>query len=67
MASFEKMAKSLLEETTKTTGTVAQLAQDTALLRTVVQNQDIIIVQNKKMIELLDRLQTVLTEQQPEE
>jgi hypothetical protein len=62
MASFEKMAKSLMEETSKTATTVTQIARDTAFLKTVVQNQEIIIVQNKKMIELLDRLQTVMAE-----
>lgn len=66
MASFEKMAKSLIEETAKTATAVTQLAGDTALLKTVVQNQDIVIIQNKKMIELLDRLQTVLAEKESE-
>lgn len=53
MASFEKMAKLLLEETTKTSAAAAQIARDTALLRAIAQNQEIIIVQNKKLIELL--------------
>jgi UDP-N-acetylglucosamine transferase subunit ALG13 len=66
MASFEKMAKSLMEETVKTATTVAQLARDTALLQTVVRNQEVMIVQNQKMIELLDRLQTVLAEKEAE-
>lgn len=66
MASFEKIAKSLMEETAKTATAVTQIAQDTALLKSVVQNQEIIIVQNKKMIELLDRMQTVLTEKEAE-
>ena len=62
MASFEKIAKSLMEDTAKTASAVTQLSQDTSLLKAVVQNQDIIIIQNKKMIDLLDRLQTVLAE-----
>lgn len=66
MASFEKIAKSLMEETAKTATAVTQIAQDTALLKSVAQNQEIIIVQNKKMIELLDRMQTVLTEKEAE-
>ena len=56
MASFEKMAKILLEETTKTANSVGQLTQDTALLRRVVYNQDLMIKQNEKIIELLDQL-----------
>lgn len=62
MASFEKIAKSLMEDTAKTSTIVTQIAHDTASLKVLVQNQEIIIVQNKKMIELLDRLQTVMTE-----
>lgn len=60
MASFEKIAKSLMAETTKTATAVTEIAQDTALVKTIIQNQDIVIVQNKKMIELLDRLQASL-------
>ena len=62
MASFEKIAKSLMEDTGRTAASVAQIAQDATLLRSVVKNQDIIIVQNKKIIELLDRLQSELAE-----
>lgn len=62
MASFEKMAKSLMEDTAKTASAIAELSQDSKLLKTVVQNQDIVIIQNKKMIELLDRLQSMLAE-----
>jgi hypothetical protein len=66
MASFEKMAKLLMEETTKSAIAVTQIARDTGSLKTVVQNQEIIIVQNRKMIELLDQLQTVLAEKEAE-
>lgn len=64
MASFEKVAKSLMTETARTATGVTEIARDTALLKTIIQNQDIVIVQNKKMIELLDRLQMLL-EQKP--
>lgn len=64
MASFEKMAKILLEETSKTAASLATVAQDTPLLRTVVTNQEISIAQNKKIIELLHQLNTTLTEKE---
>jgi len=46
MANPEKMFKMMLDE----------IHEGTAPLKTVVQNQEIIIVQNKKIIELLERL-----------
>jgi len=46
MASPEKMFKMMLDE----------IHEGTAPLKTVVQNQEIIIVQNKKIIELLEKL-----------
>jgi hypothetical protein len=60
MASFEKMAKILMEETTKTAVAVGQLTQDTALLRKVVNNQDLMITQNEKIIDLLAQLRGAL-------
>lgn len=63
MASFEKMAKALMEDMSRTAGATAQMAQDTSLLRTIVNNQDTIISQNKKMVEILDQLHTLLSQQ----
>jgi len=45
MASVEKMFKLLLE----------QIHQDTSPLATVVQNQEIMIIQNKQILELLEQ------------
>lgn len=52
MASPEKMFKLLLEE----------IHKGTAPLSTVVQNQEIIIIQNKKIIELLEQVRISATE-----
>ena len=46
MASPEKMFKLLLEE----------MHQGTALLNQVAQNQEIMIIQNKQIIELLEQV-----------
>ena len=46
MASPEKMLKLLLDE----------VHQGTAPLSTIVQNQEIIIIQNKQIIELLEQV-----------
>lgn len=46
MASIEKMFKLLLEE----------IHQGTAPINRIVQNQEIIIIQNKQMIELLEQV-----------
>ena len=52
MASPEKMIKLLLDE----------IHQGTAPLSTVVQNQEIIIIQNKQIIELLEKVRISATE-----
>lgn len=52
MASPEKMIKLLLDE----------IHQGTAPLSTVVQNQEIIIIQNKQIIELLEQVRISATE-----
>lgn len=46
MASVEKMFKLMLEE----------IHQDTMPLSAVVQNQEIMIIQNKQIIELLEQV-----------
>lgn len=46
MASVEKMFKLMLEE----------IHQDTTPLSTIVQNQEIMIIQNKQIIELLEQV-----------
>ncbi|MEN6565087.1 MAG: hypothetical protein ABFC57_02155 [Veillonellales bacterium] len=50
MASPEKMIKAVLEE----------IHQDTAPIAQVVQNQDILIVQNKTIIDLLQKIYALL-------
>lgn len=52
MASPEKMIKMLLEE-------IRQIATP---LTTVVQNQEILIIQNKQILELLEQIRVVITE-----
>jgi len=52
MASPEKMFKLLIDE----------MHQSTALLSTVVQNQEIMIIQNKQLLELLEKLRVSATE-----
>ncbi|MBC8016783.1 MAG: hypothetical protein H7X79_13750 [Sporomusaceae bacterium] len=52
MASIEKMFKLLLEE----------IHQGTAPLSTIVQNQEIMIIQNKQIIELLEQVRVSSTE-----
>ncbi|MBP2628718.1 MAG: hypothetical protein H6Q68_3429 [Firmicutes bacterium] len=52
MASPEKMVKMLLDE----------IHQSTALLNTVVQNQEIMIIQNKQLLELLEQVRISSTE-----
>lgn len=51
MASVEKMFKLMLEE----------IHQDTMPLSTVVQNQEIMIIQNKQIIELLEQVRVSST------
>lgn len=51
MASVEKMFKLMLEE----------IHQDTMPLNTVVQNQEIMIIQNKQIIELLEQVRVSST------
>ena len=46
MASIEKMFKLLLEE----------IHQGTIALNTIITNQEIMIIQNKQMIELLEQV-----------
>jgi len=53
MASPEKMFKLLLEE----------IHQSTVPLSTVIQNQEIMIIQNKQIIELLEQVRISSTEQ----
>lgn len=50
MASPEKMIKAVLDE----------IHQDTAPIAQIVQNQDIIIVQNKAVIDLLQKIYALL-------
>lgn len=50
MSSYDKIIKSVLEE----------IHQDTATLRSVAQNQEVLIVQNKKIIEILDQIRGAL-------
>ena len=52
MASPEKMFKLLLDE----------IHQSTVLLGAVVQNQEIMIIQNKQILELLERVRISATE-----
>jgi len=52
MASPEKMFKLLVDE----------IHQGTAPLSTVVQNQEIMIIQNKQIIELLEQVRMSATE-----
>lgn len=52
MASPEKMFKLLIEE----------IRQGAAPLNTVIQNQEIIIIQNKQIIELLEKVRISSTE-----
>lgn len=52
MASIEKMFKLLLEE----------IHQGTTPLSTIVQNQEIMIIQNKQIIELLEQVRVSSTE-----
>jgi len=52
MASPEKMVRLLLDE----------IHQGTALINTVVQNQEIMIIQNKQIIELLEQVRASATE-----
>jgi len=52
MASPEKMFKLLIDE----------VHQGTAPLSTIVQNQEIIIIQNKQIIELLEQVRLSSTE-----
>ena len=52
MASPEKMFKLLIDE----------IHQGTAPLSTVTQNQEIIIIQNKQIIELLEQVRLSITQ-----
>lgn len=52
MASIDKMFKLLLEE----------IHQGTAPLSSIVQNQEIMIIQNKQIIELLEQVRVSSTE-----
>jgi hypothetical protein len=52
MASAEKMFKQMLDE----------IHQGTAPLKQVVQNQEIIIIQNKQIIELLEKVRISTTD-----
>lgn len=52
MASPEKMFKLLLDE----------IHQGTAPLSTIVQNQEIMIIQNKQILELLEKVRIAGTE-----
>ena len=52
MASPEKMFKLLLDE----------IHQDTAPLSTIMQNQDIMIIQNKQIIALLEQVRISATQ-----
>lgn len=55
MASPEKMIKMLLDE----------IRQGTAPLATIIQNQEILILQNKQLLELLeDTRLTIVNEQE---
>ncbi|MCX7781536.1 MAG: hypothetical protein N2491_11645 [Negativicutes bacterium] len=53
-SSYEKIIKKIMDH----------FAEGLAPLRTIVQNQEIIIVQNKKIIELLDALNAKLAASQ---
>lgn len=53
MASIEKMFKLMLEE----------IQRGTAPLSTVVQNQEIMIIQNKQIIELLEQVRLSSSEE----
>lgn len=55
MASPEKMFKLLLDE----------IRQGTAPFSTVVQNQEIIIIQNKQIIELLEQVRLSASDSNP--
>lgn len=59
MASPEKMIKMLLEE----------IRQITTPLTTIVQNQEILIIQNKQTLELLEQIRVAIVETctEPEE
>lgn len=52
MASPEKMIKMLLEE----------IHQISVPLATIVQNQDILIIQNKQILELLEQIRLSITD-----
>ncbi|GMA98624.1 hypothetical protein [Pelosinus sp. IPA-1] len=55
MASPEKMIRMLLDE----------IRQDTAPLATIIQNQEILILQNKQLLELLeDTRLTIVNDQE---
>ncbi|MDF2633910.1 MAG: hypothetical protein K0R78_784 [Pelosinus sp.] len=54
MASPEKMVKMLLEE----------IHQITVPLSTIVQNQEILIIQNKQTLELLEQIRISITEEE---
>lgn len=62
MANFDKIAKIMIEENIKIANSVTQVAHDTAVLKNMAQNQEIIIAQNKKMIELLDAVRSALSD-----